>query len=460
MDGSLREALQVLERIRPQIITPPARSAMVGYRTYVPHNQADLVSAAWDRGNLEESIASYRIEKDYRSTVMDSSENEIPALHYLYRLDRPEEECTKILSTIRPSVRSISALGWGIDLVAADANLRKQDENYFPDGIRWIETFRGVRRLRVQRGGSLESLAFRHERFLSRLVDRSFMPVPPLTAFDVVAYRREDEQPYRPIAVFELRNSDGTRTIYPHRQLIHIAGMVRHLAIEAMKDSPPPDAPDGWVASFIAGHKNEGRSDHQQISYLPLPSIGHPHTDPGIRRVMLMAPAGSERILDYVARHLAGRNLLPLGGEFSHREPPLLVPLSRKAVEDDPAACRYAGVSRIWSSFTPVILPGHDDHKPEKRKALIEKALLQSGIDQKCEYEVSEHSQFRKSYSAHKYDKAGKPQGYIRPNHLLSQTAIHLTLRFQAPFKGPLCIGAGRHCGLGLFAPAEGSSAR
>jgi CRISPR-associated protein Csb2 len=112
-----------------------------------------------------------------------------------------------------------------------------------------------------------------------------------------------------------------------------------------------------------------------------------------------------------------------------------------------------AGPANVWHSFTPIILPGHDDHKPEKTRALIERALLQSGIDQPCEFEWSPFSRFPKSYSAHKYGKEKQPQGYYRPDYLQSQTAVHLTLRFKnnVQVPGPIFIGAGRHCGLGSF---------
>jgi CRISPR-associated protein Csb2 len=101
-----------------------------------------------------------------------------------------------------------------------------------------------------------------------------------------------------------------------------------------------------------------------------------------------------------------------------------------------------------------VILPGHDDHKPDKTQSLIEKALKQSGIEQPCEFTWSAFSRFRKTYSAHKYDKDKRPQGYIRPKYLLSQTAVHLTLTFHDELQvpGPLVVGAGRHCGFGLMA--------
>ncbi len=98
--------------------------------------------------------------------------------------------------------------------------------------------------------------------------------------------------------------------------------------------------------------------------------------------------------------------------------------------------------------------PGHDDHKPEKTRKLIEKALQQSGIEQACEFEWSAFSYFPKALSAHKYDRQKRPTGYIRPSHLLNHTAVHLKLRFNNDVKvpGPLSIGSGRHCGLGLMA--------
>jgi hypothetical protein len=58
------------------------------------------------------------------------------------------------------------------------------------------------------------------------------------------------------------------------------------------------------------------------------------------------------------------------------------------------------------------------------------------------------------SHTHIKYDGDKRPAGYIRPDHLLSQTAVHLKLSFNDGLKvpGPLAIGAGRHCGFGLMA--------
>jgi len=104
-----------------------------------------------------------------------------------------------------------------------------------------------------------------------------------------------------------------------------------------------------------------------------------------------------------------------------------------------------------------VILPGHTDHKPDKTCKLIEAALRQSGIEQPCEFEWSPFSQFPKSLSAHKYDRDKRPAGYIRPDHLLNNTAVHLKLSFNDGLNvpGPLSIGSGRHCGLGVMAGCD-----
>jgi CRISPR-associated protein Csb2 len=160
---------------------------------------------------------------------------------------------------------------------------------------------------------------------------------------------------------------------------------------------------------------------------------------------------GDDAWLDYVSRHLAGQTLRPLrGDEFTNGDHPLLKPL-----QHDNVARIYTQPANTWASVTPVILPGQDDHKPEKTRKLIEKALVQSGVEQSCELEWSALSRCPKSLSAHKYDKEKRSTGYIRPDHLLTQTAVHLVLRFNRDVKvpGPLVIGAGRHCGLGTMAP-------
>jgi CRISPR-associated protein Csb2 len=243
---------------------------------------------------------------------------------------------------------------------------------------------------------------------------------------------------------------------YLQRDLIHVAGMMRHLAKEAMTQFPPADVGADWVKAYVAGHGGPGEESHRRFSYVPLPSIGHRHVDPAVRRVMIVAPLGDDRHVEHLARRLNGATLQPEPGSNHVGEAPTLI-----RVKNDRVARYFLDASSTWASVTPVILSGHDDHKPAKTRALIEKALRHAGVDLPCDFEWSSFSRFPKSLSAHKYGKDERPAGYRRPKHLEGLTAVHLVLRFadSVAVPGPLTIGAGRHCGLGLMANLTASAA-
>ncbi len=453
LPSDVREALEYLERLRPHIVAPRATVSTVGYRAYVPHNQADLVSSAWHRGNLDATIASHRMEKDVRPMRIDATGEDLPALHYLYPLGDIVSAPQALLQAIRPSVRAITHLGWGIDQVMGDAALL--DSSSSPAaGERWLPSAGRGRRLRVHRCGSLDALCRRHEQFLNRIRGDEWTPVAPLSAIDHVHYRRDTDPLGRPWRAFKLVAPNDDTYTYPHAKLIHLAGMVRRLAIEAMTRNPPHGVrePARWIEQYVAGHRDKTEVvvevPHAQLSYVPLPSVGHAHTDPGVRRVMIVAPFGDDEILEHLARQLDGRRLVP------ERTEQLRSPVSLSRVRHDGVIDCYTKPCRTWASFTPVILPGHDDRKPEKTRKLIRKALGQSGIDQSGEFEWSAFSHFAKSHSAHRYvrdENSRRPVGYIRPGHLLELSTAHLRLTFERPVPGPLTIGAGRHCGFGLM---------
>jgi CRISPR-associated protein Csb2 len=458
LPADARSALYVLEGLLPLIIASRATLSSTGHRAYVPHNQADLVTAAWDRGNVEASIASHRIEKDYRPHRIETVGDDLPTVHYLYSLETTNADPKELLNAIRPSVRSIHCLGWGVDQVVADAVL-VDSSSTLSAGETWTPTARGGQRLRVHRKGSLDALTARHGKFLTRLVQGDWTPVPPLTAFEQVRYRRDTDTVARPHAVFKLLDANEDPARYPHARLVHIAGMVRHVAIEAMTEA---GADADFVNRFIRGKRDAASGDeHKQISYVPLPSIGHAHADGMIRNIMLVAPIGMERELADVALRIDGVPLKP-EGNLEGREPESL-PTDAYGAElrrfTSPKGkfidTRYLGTSRVWQTVTPVILDGHDDKKPGKTIRLIQIALQRAGIETPCEFTWQSLPFFRNCLSAHKYDRAGRHTGYHRPAHLKDLTAVHVRIEFAHPVPGPLTLGAGRHCGLGLMAVAD-----
>ncbi len=437
-------------------LPPPVIKAVVGIpskvRTqfYVPDNTTELLVPAWKKGELDK--VPKRTEKVVRSTHLLGE-----AIHYLFEL--PAGECPH-LEILRTAARSITHLGWGIDMAVGDATIIDAVQATELEGIRWHPSSAGGIPLRVPKVGTLDDLARKHTDFLSRITEDGFRPVPPLRVFDIVRYRRDTDALPRHFAVFKLVDENDDTVAYPQSKFIHIAGMVRHLAIDLMKKNPPRDlrgyTQEKWVEHYVAGHQSNNEKStgvpHSQFSYVPLPSIGHAHTNPSVRRTMVVAPLGDESWLRHLQQRLDGLSLKPLPDTTLPPGTRLeLVPKDRA----DGVREAYTCDSHRWASVTPVILPGHDDHKPNKTRKLIEKALAQSGIDQLCTFEWSPFSRFRKSFSAHKYDKNKRLIGYNRPDHLSNQSAVHLQLEFKEKFPGPITIGAGRHCGFGLFAAVD-----
>jgi CRISPR-associated protein Csb2 len=455
--------LQRHTREYPPIIIAP--KSLVGQKItrFVPNNDGDRKFDRQERLTAKPTIP----------TLFILEEGQTPEVHYVWDIVA-KSDCP--VADIERAARSLTTLGWGIDMAFADARLADESELQNLKGVRWYPQKRDwpIRdTLRVptydDHSGecTLCDLRHCHNTFVNRIEHgKPLKTVEKPKVFDRILYTSTERPIGRPFAIFKLVDDNENTVSYAHAKIIHIAGMVRHAAIKLMRLNPPRDlrglSREQWVDQYVAGHKlrnddADGRV-HSQFSYIPLPSTGYEHADPAVRRVMIVSPVGDEVWLDHLTQHLDGQLLEPLPGSTLPPGTRLqLIPEGRR----DGVRDAYTRESRLWSSFTPVILPGHDDHKPNKTRKLIVKALAQSGIDQSCECEWGAISRFRKSYSAHKYvcdERAPDGRrlvGYIRPDHLLVQTAVHVQLHFDHPVPGPITLGAGRHCGFGLMAAVK-----
>lgn len=465
--ANLVSALKWLEKLPPPTVTVPRSKPGQVIRTYVLNN----------------AESRSRAQKFSRPTLLYGE----PRVDYAWTFDHNEPGAEIHAQELINAMRRIRAFGWGIDLAIGSGHRMPElprhnevSQRFFPLKDREAS---GTE-IRVPCDGSLESLIGCHREYMARATSKDAAYLESGTPlFAPWPYSSVEPRPY---AIFKLVDDNGDTVTYSQSKLIHIAGMLKHLAIRSMASksllerlypehdqsrepfrdgNPPRDLRgrewDEWVGTYVAGHQSDedkkAAAPHTQFSYIPLQSVGMGHTDPGVRRVMIVAPIGDDSWLEHLAARLDGERLKPLPGT----ELPPGTRLER--IDDkkkDGVRDAYTEPSNVWASTTPVILPGHDDHKPEKTRKLIEKALAQSGIDLPCEFEWSAFSQFRKMLPAHKYrkdpnDSSKKtPINYIRPDHLLDQSAVHLKITFanglQVP--GPITIGAGRHCGFGLMA--------
>lgn len=431
-------ALKWIEARTPVVVAPGVQAERTGYRMYVPNNAGDLVTSAWARGNTEAKFSQLNVEKDVRPTRLIGDE----CVHYLWDLPEPvPDEAAGYLETLAAAARSITHLGWGVDMVAANAKVVSVEETTKLHGQVWRPVPVGGTPLRTPIPGTLAALVHRHRRFLGRLASEAFQPVPPLSTFRVVGYRRETDMLAHPFVAFKLLHPENDRFAWFSATSANcVAAMTRHAAARAAKHQPPE-----WVDSYVHGHRTAGDDTKPRFSYLPLPSIEprgeRAHVVGGIRRV-----AVAELIDDAESHLLWARQMLPgqfLIDENSKNKRAMLAPLN----ESDKVLRRYTGSSETWATVSPVVLPGSDDGKFAKAEKLFLKALRHAGFspDALAEFDFRNVSFWPGGDLALRFQ---------RPNYLKNGcwSVYHVRLRWKQSIKGPLAIGAGRHCGLGIFA--------
>ena len=465
-------ALAWLERQSPPEILTPSSIEGSPYRLSVPNNAMDIVGRAWSRGNDSNSgdanPATHRAMKTVRPTHLVGGDQ----VHFVWELaDSQPDDLNGHVEVLSTAARSLVALGWGVDLVAGYARVMTAEEASRLAGHRWQPTSDpAAAGLRVPTPGTLDDLVRRHGGFLNRLTGGGFTPVPALSAFATVGYRGAGDPLPRAFAAFQLltTGAEKNRAYDPIRRTHVVAGMVRHVTSLAARAS-------GWdearVVSYVLGH-GEGRDSQavrdERFAYVPLPTI-NPKRVELIRRVLIVGPAGGGRTeVDWARRHLSGTELLHDG------KPDALLSVVPR---DDRVLSAYTRPAAIWSTVTPVVLPGHDEADtktrarrrglaatPEDRRAvdenadartdeLLRRALVQAGYPVELVRDAA--IEWRGVGFRAGVEMAGR---YEMPPYLKRFPRYHVRLHWRtktgSPIQvaGPIVAGAGRYRGFGLFA--------
>jgi CRISPR-associated protein Csb2 len=435
-----RPALEWLETIQPTVVTPRVPAESFGYRIYVPNNSGDLMTAAWARGDTETSMAKFRVEKDVRPMHLHDGD----AVHYLFPL--ADGACPH-LDVLTAVSRSITHLGWGVDMVAGNASLLTDDAANRLPGERWRPVEDSLATgYRVPKAGTLDDLMKKYQAFLTRIGKDGFKPVPPLSVFDVVGYRRATDAARRPYAAFKLLHPEDDRFAwFPAIRANCVAAMTRRTTANAANQQ---QREQDWVDSYVHGHRSTGEDTSPRFSYLPLPTIEHRGQGAlvvgGIRRVILAElTEASTSYRSWARQMLSGQFLFD---ERTHDPKAMLAPLG----DGDWVLQQYIEPSATWATVTPVVLPGSDEGKFAKGEKLFFKALSHAGYSSDALAEL----EFR---SVPVWAGGDLSLKYRRPDYLKQGhwSVHHIRLRWRKPIRGPFALGAGRHCGLGIFARTD-----
>ena len=457
-------ALEWLQAQGAPAIIAPSHAVGTTFRIAVPNNDLDVVASAWSKGaEPKKGPSELKTMKSVLPVHLRGANECENVIRFLYRV--PDGACPHF-EVLQAAARSVTHLGWGIDMVAGNAELLTNEQAAALPGEVWrATTDQSGTTLRVATEGTLKALLEKHQKFLGRLTDGGFKPVPPLTTFRVVGYRRATEPAPRQFAAFKILKPDanGVMSFNPLRQTRVVAGMVRNAVAQAAENQ-------GWskeqINVFVHGktldgsNPSSGARSPDRFQYLPLPTI-NPKRVELTRRVLIVAPPHCGQQAVWARRALAGAELINEDQNIDG----LLTILERS----DWVLQQYIGDSTTWSTVTPVILPGFDDPDHLRRKlkngvdaetqkrylekldsridGLIRKAFLQAGFSTELVTQLEVDWRdigFRAG--------AEMASRYLPPENLNKSPRYHVKVRFPFSVAGPIAVGNGRFRGFGLMA--------
>ena len=440
-----RRALEWLEGLDPPRIAAPAVRRGQAVRRFVPNNDLDSV------GGDPARIAEIRVGKQWRPCFFDS---DVPVL-FAWRFESGAAEAARICSI----ATRLYQLGRGIDMAWASARVLDEHEAEaalatHPGTLR---SPGGAGMTATPRPGTLASLARRFHRNREKLAtvgagrkSRQLFTQPPKASFAHTGY----DVPTRRLH-FELRTSERGFAPQALASAAPLLTGLRDAAAKRLQDAVPESAP--LFEKLIIGRGAGPRDLARRIRLVPVPSIGTEHTDPSIRRIMVEVPPECPIRFDDLAWAFAGLQACdPQTGESWNGH---LV-----STEDARMAQRFAGPAREFRSITPVALSGAsrrrldsagtksaDERSREERVAAgsVVQALRHAGIRARpTDIRVQREPFHRRGVRAERFAAGSR----------FSKHALwHVQLQFREVVSGPVVIGDGRFCGLGLMEPAPGA---
>jgi len=443
-------ALRWLEQLPPPVVLSPAckQSALTTY--YVPRNGADA-----QQGNLA-AAAKKRDAKLAKPWLFDAQQ----PLRYLWFFAEHADEA----QTLTELSERLYQLGRGVDMAFAWAEQLSADQ---------------AQQIIVQHAGpvfrptplgvsntldcpspsrSLDSLLTRYQGQLKRLRKGEFHK-PPLSIFQPTGYNCSSS-----LLLFDIQNQNGDVAAQP----LTVAAQFTQRLVELAKNRLKQYFPE-YAERYLAGIGANDADKALRIRAIPLPSIGHQHTNPDIRRVLVEAPTDCPLQLADVEWAFSGPlDVDPETGEI-HADTPILI-----RTTDRKMLAHYGidgqKVARVWRTVTPVVLP----LDPKERLP------IRCGIEHDESGVCGAERVYKQSQLVHAARQALRHCGITAPVQILSiqrepfdstgtlaenfafqrfdhSRLYHLELAFPEPMTGPLVMGDGRYLGLGLMRPVSAS---
>ena len=436
-------ALKWLEGLGPPRIAAPVVRRGRAVKLFVPNNDLDAV------GGDPARVSEIRVGKQWRPCFFDQEE----PIRYVWDLESSSAEAEQVCAI----ASRLYQLGRGIDMAWASGRVVGQEEadallNAHSGSLRTPGGASGQTATPHQ--GTLDSLVDRYRRKRMRLTSegqgrksRQLFTQPPKASFHHTAY----DTPPRHLH-FELRRSDGRFAPRPLTFAMPLLVGLRDAAARRLQDSLP--ARSALFERLIIGRGAGSQDLAQRIRMIPVPSIGAAHTDPSIRRILVEVPSDCPIRVDDLKWAFAG--LQPHDPQTGEIWSGSLV-----STEHSRMAERFARRARTFRTMTPAALPvqrrrlGMEDDKTaserSKEEALAVAAVVQALRHAGLRFRPSDIRVQREPFQL----RGARTERFAVGARFSKHALWHVEVRFDEPISGPLVIGDGRFCGLGLMQPVE-----
>lgn len=435
-------ALKWLEGLDPpRIAAPPARRGRA-VKLFVPNNDLDAV------GGDPARVSEIRVSKSWRPCYFDAVD---PVL-YLWDFESGSTEATRICDV----ATRLCQLGKGIDMAWANGQVLDRDtaEVLLASHPGAVRTPAGAGETAAPHPGTLDSLVDRHRRKRERLrtvsagrgKSRQLFTQPPKASFGHVGYDTPPRQLH-----FELRGLEGGFAPRPLAAAAPLLTGLRNAAARRLQDSLPAKA--AVFERLVIGRGAGARDVNRRVRLVPIPSIGAQHTDPSIRRIMAEIPADCPvRVGDLKWAFTGLHPYDPQTGE--------VWPGTTVSTDEARMADRFAEPAVVFRSMTPVALSDAErrrvgpagektakERSQEERQAAgaVVQALRHAGIRTRPTNIRMQREPFQR--------RGVRAELFAAGSRFSKHALWHVELRFGEPIPGPVVIGDGRFCGLGLMEP-------
>ncbi len=455
-----RHAFRELEKLAPPLIGAPRFVLGQRFELFVPNNDLDAM------GNDLGKIGKIRTAKQIAPRIIDAD------LPFIYGWSIPSAEALGSARLICKLADYLYQFGRGVDFSWAsgeivDQERFEQDMLSYKGVVYRANVGKGHHTLSCPERGSLELLEKRFlalgKRFSAGQLEggaKVLYSQPPKAPFAQVTYNSPAVR-----WTYHLRegNPEASFHAWPLAQAAGLVELLRNSVAGRFSDALPQFG--DVIKRYLIGRETHGSAavkPEQRVRIIALPSIGHEHANPSIRRVMVEVPPSCPLRADDVQWAFSGLSLQSSDSSLTADLTPA----------GDDSMLQHYGIGdryRVWQTVTPAVLPqsarrrridplrvcddakGAEERIAEESRACsaVLQAVRHAGLKAGIEVARVQREPFHR--------KGLRAESFAPGTRFEKERLWHVQIEFTEPVEGPLLIGDGRFLGLGLMAPVKTS---